>query len=63
MSLSFGTLFWWSIWRKHLKISLTPSAARAAIIRFGTGAIAAWWPSTTSSNTRLHGHAEMRVAK
>ena len=40
MSLSFGVLFWWSIWRKHLKISLKPSAARAAIIRFGTGAIA-----------------------
>jgi len=40
MSLSFGTLFWWSIRRKHLKIDLTPSAARAAIIRFGTGNIA-----------------------
>jgi len=39
MSLGFGTLFWWSIWRKHLKISLTPPAARAAIIRFGTGTI------------------------
>jgi hypothetical protein len=26
MSLSFGALFYWSIWRKHLKIALTPSA-------------------------------------
>ncbi len=40
MSLSFGTLFHWSIWRKHLKIALTPSAARAASIRFGAGNIA-----------------------
>jgi uncharacterized membrane protein len=40
MSLSFGVLFWWSIRHKHLKITLTPSAARAAVIRFGTGNIA-----------------------
>jgi len=40
MSLSFGVLFYWSIWRKHLKIALTPSAARAAAIRFGAGNIA-----------------------
>ena len=37
MSLSFGALFYWSIWHKHLKIALTPSAARAASIRFGAG--------------------------
>jgi uncharacterized membrane protein len=40
MSLSFGALFYWSIWRKHLKIALTPSAARAAAIRFGAGNLA-----------------------
>ena len=40
MSLSFGVLFWWCIRRKHLKITLTPSEARAAVIRFGTGDIA-----------------------
>jgi uncharacterized membrane protein len=40
MSLSFGLLFYWAIWRRHLTIALTPSAARAAIIRFGAGNIA-----------------------
>jgi TMEM175 potassium channel family protein len=40
MSLSFGALFYWSIWRKHLKIALTTSAARAASIRFGAGNLA-----------------------
>jgi uncharacterized membrane protein len=40
MSLSFGALFYWSIWRKHLKIALTPPAARAASIRFGAGNLA-----------------------
>jgi uncharacterized membrane protein len=37
MSLSFGLLFWWSIRREHLKIALTPAAARVAMIRFGIG--------------------------
>jgi len=37
MSLSFGLLFWWSIRREHLKIALTPAAARVAVIRFGIG--------------------------
>ena len=37
MALSFGVLFWWSIRHEHLKIALTPGAARSAIIRFGTG--------------------------
>jgi len=37
MSLSFGLLFWWSIRRQHLKIALTPVAARGAMIRFGIG--------------------------
>jgi uncharacterized membrane protein len=40
MSLSFGALFYWSIWRKHLKVALTPAAARAASIRFGAGNLA-----------------------
>ena len=37
MSVSFGLLFWWAIRQEHLKIALTPSAARAAMIRFGIG--------------------------
>jgi TMEM175 potassium channel family protein len=37
MSLSFGILFWWAIRHEHLKIALTPAAARAAVIRFGIG--------------------------
>ena len=37
MALSFGVLFWWSTRHGHLKIALTPAAARSAIIRFGTG--------------------------
>jgi uncharacterized membrane protein len=37
MSVSFGLLFWWAIRHEHLKIALTPSAARAAMIRFGIG--------------------------
>jgi hypothetical protein len=37
MSLSFGALFYWSLWRKHLTVALTPPAARAASIRFGPG--------------------------
>ena len=37
MSLAFGLLFWWAIRREHLKIALTPTAARAATIRFGIG--------------------------
>jgi uncharacterized membrane protein len=40
MSLSFGALFYWSIWRKHLTVPLAPSAARAASIRFGAGNLA-----------------------
>ena len=40
MSLSFGLLFWWSIRHEHLKITLTPARARAAVIRFGAGNIA-----------------------
>jgi uncharacterized membrane protein len=40
MSVSFATLFYWSVWRKHLTIALTPSAARAASIRFGAGNLA-----------------------
>jgi uncharacterized membrane protein len=39
MSLSFGALFWWSIWRKHMTITLTPGETRAAIIRFGAGTL------------------------
>jgi TMEM175 potassium channel family protein len=37
MSLSFGILFWWAIRHEHLKIALTPAAARTAVIRFGIG--------------------------
>jgi uncharacterized membrane protein len=37
MGLSFGLLFWWSIRHEHLKVALTPAAARAAVIRFGAG--------------------------
>lgn len=37
MSLAFGLLFWWAIRREHLKIALTPAAARTAMIRFGIG--------------------------
>jgi uncharacterized membrane protein len=37
MSAAFGLLFWWAIRHEHLKIALTPSAARAATIRFGIG--------------------------
>ena len=33
MSLSFGALFYWSIWHKHLKIALTPSACRTLVQR------------------------------
>jgi uncharacterized membrane protein len=40
MSLSFGILFWWSIRHEHLKIALTPAAARSAMIRFGIGNVA-----------------------
>jgi uncharacterized membrane protein len=40
MSASFGLLFWWAIGHEHLKIALTPSAARAAMIRFGIGNVA-----------------------
>ena len=39
MSVAFGLLFWWAIRHEHLKIALTPSAARAAMIRFGIGNI------------------------
>src|SRR6266851_162851 len=37
MSLSFGILFWWAIRHEHLKIALTPAAAKTAVIRFGIG--------------------------
>jgi len=37
MSLSFGIMFWWAIRHEHLKIALTPAAARTAVIRFGIG--------------------------
>jgi uncharacterized membrane protein len=40
MSLSFGVLFWWSIRHEHLRIALTPAAAKTAIIRFGIGNVA-----------------------
>jgi uncharacterized membrane protein len=40
MSLSFCIMFWWAIRREHLKIALTPAAARTATIRFGIGNIA-----------------------
>jgi uncharacterized membrane protein len=40
MSVAFGLLFWWGIRREHLKIALTASAARAAMIRFGIGNVA-----------------------
>jgi TMEM175 potassium channel family protein len=40
MSLAFGVLFWWSIKHEHLKIRLTPDAARRATIRFGIGNVA-----------------------
>jgi len=40
MSLSFCLMFWWAIRREHLKIALTPAAARTATIRFGIGNIA-----------------------
>src|SRR5215470_242113 len=39
MSIAFGLLFWWAIRREHLKVALTPPAARAATIRFGLGNI------------------------
>jgi uncharacterized membrane protein len=39
MSIAFGLLFWWAIRREHLKVALTPAAARAATIRFGLGNI------------------------
>ena len=39
MSVAFGLLFWWAIRREHLTVALTPSAARAATIRFGLGNI------------------------
>ena len=37
MSISFGLLFWWSIRHEHMKIALTPAAARRAMVRFGIG--------------------------
>jgi len=37
MSLSFAILFRWAIRHEHLKIALTPAAARTAVIRFGIG--------------------------
>jgi uncharacterized membrane protein len=40
MSLSFCIMFWWAIRREHLKIALTPAAARKAMIRFGIGNVA-----------------------
>jgi len=40
MSLSFGIMFWWAIRHEHLKIALTPAAARTAVIRFGIGNVA-----------------------
>jgi uncharacterized membrane protein len=40
MSMAFGLLFWWAIRREHLKIALTPAAARTATIRFGIGNVA-----------------------
>jgi uncharacterized membrane protein len=39
MSIAFGLLFWWAIRREHLKVALTPDAARTATIRFGIGNI------------------------
>jgi uncharacterized membrane protein len=40
MSISFCLMFWWSIRHEHLKVALTPAAARAAMIRFGIGNVA-----------------------
>jgi len=37
MSLAFGALFWWSIRREHLKMPLTGTQARVALIRFAGG--------------------------
>jgi uncharacterized membrane protein len=40
VSLAFGSLFWWSIRRRHLAVPLTGSAARAALVRFTIGNLA-----------------------
>jgi uncharacterized membrane protein len=40
MSVSFATLFWWTIRHEHLRITLTPDAQRSALIRFGIGNVA-----------------------
>jgi TMEM175 potassium channel family protein len=40
MSLAFGVMLWWCIKHEHLRIRLTPAAARRATIRFGIGNVA-----------------------
>lgn len=40
MSLAFGGLFWWSVRKKHFKVAFTPTAGRAAVIRFAAGNVA-----------------------
>lgn len=40
VSLAFGSLFWWSIRRRHLAVPLTGVAARTALVRFTIGNLA-----------------------
>src|SRR5581483_4089798 len=40
MSLAFGALFWWSIRRGHLTITLVGADARTALVRFAIGNLA-----------------------
>src|SRR5262249_49914183 len=40
MGLGLRTLAWWNIRREHLRVALTPEAARTAVIRFGIGNLA-----------------------
>ena len=40
MSLSFGAMLGWAIWRQHLKTPLTGTGARWALVRFAGGNVA-----------------------
>ena len=40
VSMTFGSLFWWSIRRRHLAVPLTGAAARTALLRFTIGNLA-----------------------